>query len=49
MRHAEKRLNASLLREHVPIKQGLRRVIKRRVADDFALREHVPIKQGLRQ
>ena len=36
------------LREHVPIKQGLRRHNGARIYKTSILREHVPIKQGLR-
>ena len=36
------------LREHVPLKQGLRLLIAFRIVEIVELREHVPLKQGLR-
>ena len=38
------------LREHIPLKQGLRRFLfLRRRLYHIMLREHIPLKQGLRQ
>ena len=38
-----------LVREHIPLKQGLRLFPSFPRIEDFLVREHIPLKQGLRQ
>ena len=37
-----------ILREHIPLKQGLRLLLSEMQLADIPLREHIPLKQGLR-
>ena len=37
-----------LVRDHLPLKQGLRLIILR-VINSFTVRDHLPLKQGLRR
>ena len=42
-------LNVILLREHIPLQQGLRQVTLRLIkTHGGTLREHIPLQQGLR-
>ena len=44
------RLSLHILRDHIPLKQGLRPVVlAHTTANVFLLRDHIPLKQGLRQ
>ena len=38
-----------LVREHIPLEQGLRRQAVEGKAHACAVREHIPLEQGLRQ
>ena len=38
-----------LIKEHIPLKQGLRRLIFFPAYENDSIKEHIPLKQGLRQ
>ena len=44
-----KHIKIAIIREHIPLEQGLRHDGALPAIDDCFIREHIPLEQGLRQ